>query len=165
MREHKKKKKHAEQNAQRLTLCEQYSKNQNIEIKNVPEVRGENLAAVLQKIGELIEEPIAEGDVDICHRLPAGKQSACPNAVAQFILRSKRDAVIEKARKKRMTTADLGHASRTTIYVNEHLCPELKKLLGMTVAKKTRAEMEMRLGEAKQNIYAQNGKLQDCFCH
>lgn len=126
----------AEQSERRLTACEQYSRNRNIEIKGVPSVQNEDLAAILQTIGNLIDEPILPCDIDVCHRVPAGNSSSCPLIIAQFKYRSKRDAVIEKARRKRVSTADLGHATRAPVYVNEHLCPELKKLLGMTIAKK-----------------------------
>ncbi|KAH8042675.1 hypothetical protein HPB51_025307 [Rhipicephalus microplus] len=126
-------------NERRTTALEQYSRNRNIEVKNVPFVEGERLTRVVQKIGEAVGESVKEDDIEICHRVTA-KDASCPHIVVQFNNRSKRDAVLEKAKKLRLTTADIGFPGKTFVYVNEHLCPQLKKLLGQTVARKKEAE-------------------------
>ncbi|KAH9382495.1 hypothetical protein HPB48_010919 [Haemaphysalis longicornis] len=124
-------KKDAAESEQRQTQLEQYSRNRNIEVKNVPFVKGENLAETLEKLGEAISEPITPCDVDGCHRVPS-KDSTCPHIIVQFHSRSKRDTVLEKARKMRLSANDFGFTETTPeitpIYVNEHLCPQLKKL-------------------------------------
>lgn len=58
------------------------------------------------------------------------------NIVVAFAHRTKRAEVISKARRTRLTTQDFGFTETKLVFVNEHLCPQLKKLLGMTVAKK-----------------------------
>lgn len=127
--------KDAAESERRTTELEQYSRNRNIEVKNVPFVKGENLAQTLEKLGEAISEPITTRDVDVCHRVPS-KDPSCPHIIVQFHSRSKRDTVLEKARKMRLSANDVGHTETAPIYVNEHLCPQLKKLLGLTIAKK-----------------------------
>lgn len=119
----------------RLTDLEQYSRNRNIEIKGLPPAEKEDLPAVLKTLGDVIGEQIAESDIDVYHRVPR-KDGGCPNIVVQFHSRAKRDAVIEGARKKRVCTSDLGLSGRSPVYVNDHLCPVLKKLLGQVIARK-----------------------------
>lgn len=132
-------KKDAAESERRTTQLEQYSRNRNIEVKNVPFVKGENLAETLEKLGEAISEPINPRDIDVCHRVPS-KDSTCPHIIVQFHNRSKRDTVLEKARKMRLSANDVGCSGTAPetapIFVNEHLCPQLKKLLGLTIAKK-----------------------------
>lgn len=133
-------------NERRTTALEQYSRNRNIEVKNVPVVEGEQLTKVVQKIGEAVGESVREDDIEICHRVTT-KDGSCPHIVVQFNSRSKRDAVLEKAKKTRLTTANIGCPGNTFLYVNEHLCPQLKKLLGQTVAR--RKEVEWRFAWSK----------------
>nr|XP_050031732.1 uncharacterized protein LOC126527937 [Dermacentor andersoni] len=119
----------------RIVQLDQYSRNKNLEIKGVPTSQSENLSAILKKIGDVVSEPISENDVEICHRVPT-RDSGQSNIVVQFRSRSKRDAVLNKTRKKRLSATDLGYTQSCAVFVNEHLCSELKKLLGMTIARK-----------------------------
>lgn len=119
----------------RILDLEQYSRNRNLEIKGIPASDDENLSHVLVKIGEAIGESISDSDIEVCHRVPT-KNASQSNVLVQFLSRSKRDAVLEKAKETRFSTQDIGYAQLSAVYINEHLCPELKRLLGMTVAKK-----------------------------
>lgn len=101
----------------------------------MPFTENENLFAVVAKLGSLVNEPICDADVDVCHRVPR-KDGGCPNIVVQFRSRSKRDGLIEKARKRRISATEFGQSGHASIFVNEHLCPTLKKLLGQVVARK-----------------------------
>lgn len=89
----------------------------------------------MQQLGNAIAEPITEADVDICHRVPK-KDGGCPNIVVQFKSRVKRDAVIDKARKKRLSASTFKLEGNSHVFVNDHLCPVLKKLLGEVIARK-----------------------------
>lgn len=129
-------KKQVSEHEQRITASEQYSRNCNLEIKGIPVTEEENLPQTLQQIGELLEVNIEESDVDVCHRVSVKKPNAIPNIIVQFRSRAKRDAVLQKARKARLTTHDLGHPSTTAVFIHEHLCPPMKQLLGMAVAQK-----------------------------
>lgn len=120
----------------RILQCEQYSRNFNLEIKGVPMQSDENLTALLKKLGDVTGEAITADDIELCHRVPVAKSPTEKNIVVQFTRRAKRNNVLEKARRMRLTTTDLGLRPQVPIYVNEHLCPELKKLLGQTTSKK-----------------------------
>lgn len=48
----------------------------------------------------------------------------------------KLDAVINEAKRTRINSEELGFAAKQPVYVNEHLCLQLKKLLAMAIARK-----------------------------
>lgn len=118
----------------RLLLSEQYSRNKNIEIKGIEEAPAENLTDTVCKLGALAGVTIEPDDIEVCHRVPSKAKPS--GIVVQFAKRQKRDSLIEKARKLRLTNRDFGNSSAAPVFVNEHLCPILKRLLGMAVAKK-----------------------------
>lgn len=120
----------------RIMHCEQYSRNANIEVKGIPTHENESLVAILKKVGEEIGEPITAADVEIAHRVPVPNNPSTKNIVVQFVRRTKRNEVLEKARKHRLHCRDLGFDNMTPVYINEHLCPEMKKLLGQATAKR-----------------------------
>lgn len=51
-----------------LNDLQQYSRRNNVEIKGIPEVEGENLLGLVTKIGMRLDVRIDPADVDICHR-------------------------------------------------------------------------------------------------
>lgn len=129
-----------------LIKSEQYTRNRNIEIKGIAHKPNESLPEILEKIGVAVGEPISRSDVDVCHRVPTKDKSAS-NIIVQFQRRDKRDAVLEKAKKTRLTNATVGLLTASNegsstepceraIYINEHLCPFMKRLLGMAIARK-----------------------------
>lgn len=79
----------------------QYSRRCNIEIKGVPQSKDESLPNILHEIGTLLNEPIADTDVEVCHRVPCKKVTAVPNIIVQLKSRTKCDAVLQKAKKSR----------------------------------------------------------------
>lgn len=119
----------------RLVQTEQYSRNVNIEIQGVIEKENESVVDIMSKLGEAISEPVAESDIEICHRVPT-RNANKTNIIVQFKSRAKRDTVLKKAKKMRLTNEDIALDSSEPTYVNEHLCPALKKLLGMAIKKK-----------------------------
>lgn len=126
----------AMEHEQRITASEQYSRLGNLEVKGIPVVARESLPDTLHRIGELLHEPIVEDDIEVCHRVPTKKSDNVPNIVIKFKSRLKRDTVLDKARKARISARDLGYSCNMPVYINKHLCPVLKQLLGMAVAKK-----------------------------
>lgn len=56
--------------------------------------------------------------------------------IVQLSCHSQRNIILEKAWKNRLLGMDIGLASTGSVYIIEHLCPVLKKLLGMTVQRK-----------------------------
>lgn len=129
-------KRELEEQELRITANEQYSRNCNVEIKGVKENEDEDLVQTVCQLGTSLEQNVKPDDIEIVHRVKTRDDQAPANIVVRFKSRSKRDALLEKAKKTRLTMTDLGHSSNTPIYVNEHLCPTLKRLLGMAIEKK-----------------------------
>lgn len=119
----------------RLVRSEQYSRNKNLEIQGVVKKDNENVLDTVQMIGKVIKEEIVETDIEICHRVPT-RDPEKSNIIVQFKSRTKRDAVLNKAKKARLSNKDIGNDNTHKIYVNEHLCPTLKQLLGTAIGRK-----------------------------
>ncbi|KAH6943644.1 hypothetical protein HPB50_025028 [Hyalomma asiaticum] len=129
-------KKQLHETSLKVTSQDQYSRNKNIEIKGIPHERTEKLVDVLGKVGDALGEPIKEQDIEVCHRVATRKAATEQSIVVVFNQRAKREQVLEKARKARINSNDLGFDKSQAIYINEHLCPQLKRLLGLAIAKK-----------------------------
>lgn len=129
-------KRELEEQELRITANEQYSRNCNIEIKGVKEDKEEDLVQTVCQIGTSLKQNVEPDDIEVVHRVKTRNEQVPANIVVRFKSRSKRDALLEKAKKARLTMNDLGHSSNTPIFVNEHLCPPLKRLLGMAIEKK-----------------------------
>lgn len=118
----------------RVEELEQYQRSNNLEIKGVPAEGDVN--DIVKRIGALLEEPVDDADIDICHRVATFKPNE-KNIIVRFIQRTKRNKILEKAKKKRITTASLDFGGTVSpIYVNEHLTSLNKKLLGTAIAQK-----------------------------
>ncbi|KAH6946776.1 hypothetical protein HPB50_015251 [Hyalomma asiaticum] len=129
-------KKQLHETSLKVTSQDQYSRNKNIEIKGIPHERTEKLVDVLGKVGDALGEPIKEQDIEVCHRVATRKAATEQSIVVVFNQRAKREKVLEKARKARINSNDLGFDKSQAIYINEHLCPQLKRLLGLAIVKK-----------------------------
>lgn len=137
-------------NQMSIVQCEQHSRAYNLEIKGIAVIENEDLHATLCTLGELIGEPIDKQDVEICHRVRTRELNK-QNIIVQFVRREKRENVLAKARTKRLTNKDFGLSTDTAVFVNEHLCPTLKKLLGKATAKKRDAGWKY--------VWVRNGKI------
>ncbi|XP_077492078.1 uncharacterized protein LOC144102789 [Amblyomma americanum] len=118
-----------------LIELKQYSRLSNVEIKGIPETEDESLVEVVQKIGEKIGMDVETTDIDVVHRVPT-KEKTKKNVIVKFASRAARDKFLQSARKKRLSANDIGFSETTPVYLNEHLCPEYKALLGMAIARK-----------------------------
>ena len=103
-------------------------------MKGVPEAG--DVYDVVKRIGTLLDEPISDSDIDVCHRVPTFKPSE-KNIIFRFVQRTKRDKILQKSKKKRFTTKDLDYGGEIRpVYVNEHLTSSNKRLLGAAIARK-----------------------------
>ncbi|KAM7281222.1 uncharacterized protein ISCGN_006116 [Ixodes scapularis] len=138
------------ENEERLLQYEQYSRRHNLEVKGIPKTETESITDLIFQIGNLIGEQITLTDIETCHRVPT-REVTKSNVIVQFQRRQKRDAVLDKAKKRKITCRDLGLPDATPVYVNEHLCPTLKRLLGMATSRKR--EMQWRY------VWVRNAKI------
>lgn len=134
----------------RLTRSEQYSRNLNLEIRGVPQKPDENVVDVIGKIGSAIQETISSADIESCHRVPT-RDARKSNIVIQFKSRAKRDATLKKGKKARLCNTDIGLDNPAPIYINEHLCPALKQLLGKAISRKRECRWK--------SVWCFNGKI------
>lgn len=135
----------------RIVQCEQYSRHNNLEFKGIPVTANENLEKLLETIGQKVGERIEPADVGVAHRVPVANNTVEKNLIVQFVRRTKRNAVLEKSRHARLNSRELRFSSPVPVYRNEHLCPELKRLLGQAVAKKK--EVNWRF------VWVRNGQI------
>lgn len=118
-----------------LIELKQYTRLSNIEIKGIPQNENESLGDIVQKIGEKIGLNFEPTDIDVVHRVPT-KDRKKTNVIVKFATRAARDNFLQCARKKRLSADDIGFSETNPVYLNEHLCPEYKMLLGLAIARK-----------------------------
>lgn len=125
----------------RLDDMEQYSRQCNIEIRNLTERRNENLVGIIQNIGKILKVNIAETDIASVHRVPHahkhmdGEKQSPKNVVVKFHSRLLRNNIIAAAHKHKggISTEMLQlPGTPTKIYVNEHLTLQKKILFRQT---------------------------------
>lgn len=120
----------------RLMQNEQYSRSFNLELKDVPQFEGEDVKEITRKLAQAVKVPLEDADIEACHRVRTAGNASAPNIIVRFVRRSKRDAFLEKAKKQKLTSAVFNLEPPVPIYVNEHLSPSVKRLLGAAKAKR-----------------------------
>ncbi|XP_077512035.1 uncharacterized protein LOC144123122 [Amblyomma americanum] len=118
-----------------LTDMQQYSRRNNLEIKGVPVVADENLISTMKTISGCLNTEVVESDIEVIHRVPTKKKDE-QNIIVKFFSRTVRDKILKVAKKQRLNVSQLGFEGNTPVFVNEHLCPANKVLLGMAVKAK-----------------------------
>lgn len=120
----------------KFDVMEQQARQCNIEIGNLPEKRGENLAAILEDIAVLVKCPINKQDVVSIHRVPqaVSNNTRPKNVIVKFSSRQLRDSFVSAVRlHKGFTSEQLNIPGQVhTIYVNEHLTLKNKSLFRET---------------------------------
>lgn len=122
----------------RLSSLEQRSRIDNVELSGVPFTKNENVSAILLKLATIIGFSLAPNDILIAHRVPTYISNAPPNIVAHLRDRRLRANFISKYKEfakstqhKRPCVHDFFNGNNySRVYLNEHLCPEMKKLRG-----------------------------------
>ncbi|KAL4701879.1 hypothetical protein ACJJTC_005176 [Scirpophaga incertulas] len=116
----------------KLADLEQKSRNCNVEICNLPEKRGENLVAIVERIAKVINIPLSSHDINGVHRvaLMDPKSSRPRNIILKLCSQIKRDNFVSAVRLIKGITTDKLEISGPprSIYVNEHLTLANKKL-------------------------------------
>lgn len=133
----------------RVDELEQYQRLNNLEIKGLPNDCDE-LEAV-KEISKKLNEVINASDIDICHKIDT-PNSTVKNVLVRFTRRSKRNEILAKARKARLSTQSLGfHGTSKPVFVNEHLTQKNKQLLGAAIARKKVVQWKF--------VWSSNGKI------
>lgn len=128
---------------------EQYQRLNNLEIKGLPTDCDE--LEVVKEIGRKLNEAIDESDIDICHKIDT-PNSTVKNVLVRFTRRSKRNEILAKARKARLSTESLGFRGPSKpVFVNEHLTRKNKQLLGAAIARKKVVQWKF--------VWSSNGKI------
>lgn len=118
-----------------IIALKQYSRRNNIELKGVPLTAEEDVASIVLNVATCLKVELSGQDVDAAHRVPT-KGSGPPNIVVKFVAKQVRDSILKAAKKNRLNAASLGFQGREPVYVNAHLCPENKVLLGKSIQAK-----------------------------
>lgn len=114
----------------RMVHSEQYARNRNLEIINVEQKPGENLAKIVEKLANEMGVNYADGDIDVVHRVPTRSRDAPPKIIVQLKTRTlhanwmaKRHQGIEPSR------IVPGSTSSKKIRIFRHLCEHWRQLL------------------------------------
>ncbi|KAH7938513.1 hypothetical protein HPB49_024749 [Dermacentor silvarum] len=122
--------------SRRVSELDQYSRINNIEIRGIPCIQGEDCVAVLETTGRKIGCPVTSTDLDVVHRVST-KDKGNKNLIARFGSRTNKNDFISKARKERLCLSDIGrYDSNFPIFVNDHLTPQNKALFSKALALK-----------------------------
>lgn len=115
-----------------LIELKQYGRRNNIELKGVPSSKNEDLHKILQGAAASLQVSISSNDIDVVHRVPT-RGDGPANIIVRFVSRRTRDRILHAAKKTRLNTTMLGFEENEPVFVNEHLCPENKILLGKAI--------------------------------
>ncbi|XP_045457738.1 uncharacterized protein LOC123667950 [Melitaea cinxia] len=114
------------------TNREQWSRLNNLEIKGVPLKTNENLFNIIENISKIVGYAFPKTQINYIARVPT-HGSKDKSIIVSFINRYIKEEFIAASRAhKRITTKEIGFAEDRFIYINDHLVPELKKLLTKT---------------------------------
>lgn len=120
----------------KILELEQYSRLNNVEIKGLPLTVKDRAAEMALRIAQTIKIPLDLADIDIAHSVKT-KNSNDANLIIRFTTRTKRNHFLEAAKKANLSTSDIDFTGpKQRIYVNEHLTPHNKRLLGAAIGKK-----------------------------
>lgn len=111
---------------------EQYSRTNCLEINGIPEEKSENMIELVKKIGNFLEVPLSEDDVDVCHRLGVNQEERHRGIIIKFVRRSMKEEFIRKRKIKRnFNSHDIGFTDRpnNVIYINESLSQPRRRIL------------------------------------
>lgn len=120
-----------------LAELQQYSRRANLELKGIPKSTEKTVTEIVTALSTKVGVTLSPADIDVAHWVPT-KDRNVSNIVIKFMSCAARDKLLCATKKMRLNTSDLGIAGSTPVYLNEHLCPSYKALLGKAIAAKKR---------------------------
>lgn len=131
----------------KIQIMEQYSRNKNIEVCNVPRTNNENLRNVVLKLAEKINVNLKDEDIDVVHRLPSKPNKTQP-IIVQLSSRRIRDQIMYN-RRKVITSNELVGEGSGKVFINPNLNRYFRELRFKT--KKAAAEQGYKFVWFKNN--------------
>lgn len=114
---------------------DQWARANNVEIRGIPEKKGENLYDVIGSIAKLYNMSINKEEINYIARIPTRLPKANKSIVVAFNNRYRKEEFIASARKiKKNNLSDLGVASEGSFYLNDHLTQYNRTLLNKAKA-------------------------------
>ena len=109
---------------------EQYSRKHNLEFHGIPESSQENLAEQIIKLGNVLNVPIRNNDIDICHRLPASKKSNNKPRpiIARFKSYGAKKALYSARKQLKNQSLNNVFPGANILYINENLTRRRREL-------------------------------------
>lgn len=111
---------------EKIEILDQYSRNKNIEICNIPKVENENLKKIVLKLADKMEVGVKEDDIEVVHRLPSKGNKIQP-IIIQFQSRQVRDRMLNR-KKKIITTSELIGQGNGKVFINPNLNKYFREL-------------------------------------
>lgn len=114
-----------------INSLQQYTRRDNLEIGGFPETKNEDIYAIIEAIAKVIDVPFDRCHLSIAHRIPSAKGKARP-IICKFISRiNKIKWLAASKNKKQLHSTEINPLlPPSNIYINEHLTPFNKIILG-----------------------------------
>lgn len=112
---------------------EQYTRLNCLELRGVPEVRGENVIATVSTVAKALHFPVETNMIDACHRLKANprKLQEPRPIILKLVSRIQKDTFLQAKQVKRtLNTKDVDPTitNPAPIYINESLTADNRRL-------------------------------------
>ena len=107
----------------------QYSRRLNIEISNFPESENEDITSIMDSFMTVLGADLKDNLVAY-HRVPTMNKNKIKPIIVKFNTAIAKNDFMKKCKQKNILANQINSSlSAEPIYFNDHLCPELKKLL------------------------------------
>jgi len=131
-----------ESNAQKITSVDNYSRRICLEITEIPVTDDENCYEIAQEVFSLVGCDFPSEEISVAHRLKTSTTSAkTPPIIVRFRDIYYRNSIMNERNSNRVSITELGFDSpsdpkRQYAYINEHLSPDMKRLLYLARCRK-----------------------------
>ncbi len=129
-------------NTQKIKSVDNYSRRICLEISDIPVKENENCYHIAQDVFDFVGCDVPSEEISVAHRLKSSSaNSTPPPIIVRFRDMYYRNFVLNDRKSNRVPVSELGFVNpsdtkRQFAYINEHLSPEMKRLLFLTRSKK-----------------------------